>query len=231
MKRFLWCVWALATSAAYAQDNKLTAAEEKAGWKLLFDGTSLTGWHKYNAGKPGDGWKVADGTFFLDPSIKDGGGDVVTDAEYENYEFSIDWKIEPCGNSGIIFNVVEKPTYKYVWLTGPEMQVLDNCHPDGKIAKHRAGNLYDLIASSTETVKPGGEWNTARIVIHHGNLQLWLNGVKQVETTMFDSNWEAMIKASKFKDMPDFGKARKGKIALQDHGNKIWFKNAKIRVL
>ncbi len=159
-----------------------------------------------------------------------GGGDLVTKEEFENYEFSVDWKIEPCGNSGIIFNVVEDPKYDYVWKTGPEMQVLDNtCHPDAKIDKHRAGNLYDLIASKTESVHPAGEWNTAKIISNRGHLELWLNDVKQVETEMFTPEWEAMIQGSKFKTSPDFGKARKGHIALQDHGNQVWFRNIKIR--
>jgi len=112
------------------------------------------------------------------------------------------------------------------------MQVLDNaCHPDAKIDKHRAGNLYDLIESKAVSVHPAGEWNQARIISNKGHLELWLNDVKQVETEMFTPQWEAMIKTSKFKDMPDFGKARKGHIALQDHGDQVWFKNIKIREL
>ncbi len=223
--------------SSYAQVNTLTEKEKNEGWKLLFDGQTTGGWRNYNSDKIGPGWKVADGLLYLDTSKKEGyqssgGGDIITNDEFENFELSLDWKIEPCGNSGVIFNVVEYPKYTEVWRTGPEMQVLDNaCHPDAKIAKHRAGNLYDLIESKTVTVHAGGEWNTAKIISNKGHLELWLNDNKQVETEMFTPQWEAMIKASKFKDMPDFGKARKGHIALQDHGNRVWFRNIKIREL
>jgi len=218
--------------SSQGQINTLTEKEKKEGWKLLFDGQTTAGWRNYNSEKTGPGWKVADGLLYLDAANKSqpSGGDIITNGEFENFELSLDWKIEPCGNSGIIFNVVEDPKYKYTFLTGPEMQILDNaCHPDAKIDKHRAGNLYDLIESKTVVVHPGGEWNQARIISNKGHLELWLNDNKQVETEMFTLEWEAMIKASKFKDMPAFGKARKGHIALQEHGHQVWFRNIKIR--
>lgn len=214
---------------AYGQ-NTLTKEEKKEGWKLLFDGKSLKGWHNFQSKTIGSAWSVTDGAIHLDKTVKKDGGDIVTDGEYENFELTLEWKIAPCGNSGIIFNVVESPEYKFVWQTGPEMQVLDNaCHPDAKIEKHRAGNLYDLIASPTESVKAANEWNLAKIISNKGHLEFWLNGVKQVETTMFTPAWEAMIKTSKFKDMPGFGKFKKGKISLQDHGDLVWYRSIKIR--
>jgi hypothetical protein len=223
---------ALVMSAETHAQNKLTAAEKKDGWKLLFDGTSTKGWKVFNGKSDGSAWKVADGSLFLDASTKEGRGDLITAGEYENYEFSYDWKIAANGNSGLLFNVVEDPKYSAVYVTGPEMQVLDNNgHPDAKIHKHRAGDLYDLIACSEETVKPAGEWNEARIISKQGKYEFWLNGKKVVTFTMHDAAWDEMIAASKFKSMPDFGKAKKGHFALQDHGDQVWFRNIKIKEL
>lgn len=216
-----------------AQHNTLTSKEKKEGWQLLFDGKTTKGWHNYKSDQVGAAWKISDGTLFLDTSNKEEkGGDIVTDQEFENYELYLEWKIQPCGNSGVIFNVQESGEYKYVWMTGPEMQVLDNtCHPDAKITKHRAGDLYDLISCSTETVKPAGEWNAARLVSKNGQYEFWLNGVKTVEFVMHTPEWDAMVANSKFKSMPGFGKFSKGKISLQDHSDKVWYRNIKIKPL
>ena len=215
-----------------AAQNTLTDKEKKQGWTLLFDGQSTAGWRTFNEQSAGSGWKVEDGALTLNSESKEGRGDLLTEKTFENYEFSIEWKISKCGNSGIIFNVVEDPKYKATYVTGPEMQVLDNtCHPDAKIIKHRAGDLYDLISSSKETVKPAGEWNVAKIVSDRGKMQFWLNGVKVVSFMMHDAAWDKMVAESKFKTMPDFGKATGGHIALQDHGDQVWYRNIKIREL
>ena len=215
-----------------------TSAADTAGWVSLFDGKTTTGWHSYGKTKTGEAWKVADGTLYLDTTKKEGwqtieGGDIVTDEEYENFDLKLEWKIAPNGNSGIIFYIKEDTAkYKYVWYTGPEMQVLDNNgHPDAKIPKHRAGDLYDLISSSKETVKPAGEWNTVEIISKDGKLDLFLNDTNVVSTTVWDSSWKKLIAGSKFKDMPDFGTNKKGRIALQDHGNTVWYRNIKIKKL
>jgi hypothetical protein len=159
--------------------------------------------------------------------------DLVTDKEYENFHLSLDWKIGKGGNSGIIFLVKEDTgTYKNTYETGPEMQVLDNAgHSDGKIYKHRAGDLYDLIASTKESEKPVGEWNHTEIKLNKGKLDFYLNGNHIVSTTMWDDNWNKMVAASKFKTMPDFARFKKGRIALQDHGDPVWFRNIKIEEL
>ncbi|MFK7981688.1 MAG: family 16 glycoside hydrolase [Saprospiraceae bacterium] len=227
------------TQSGKIAPNTLTATEKAAGWQLLFDGQTTKGWRNFKKETIGASWKVKDGALFLDSKQKDGGGwqaqdggDIITDGQYENYELSLEWKIANCGNSGIIFNVVEGAENEYVWHTGPEMQILDNaCHPDARIETHRAGDLYDMIACKYETVKPANQWNQVRLIINNGKAEHWLNGKKLVAYEMFTEEWTKMIANSKFKDMPDFGKSRKGHIALQDHGDRVYFRNIKVKEL
>jgi hypothetical protein len=222
--------------AAYAQKiNQLTATEKQQGWKLLFDGKSPAGWHTYNKKTFGPAWKIVNGTLFCDTTYhipKGEEGDICTDEVYENFDLKLQWKISKNGNSGVMFLVQESPKFDAPYLTGPEMQVLDNDgHPDGKIHKHRAGDLYDLIASYSEPVHAVGEWNDAEIKLDHGTLSLYLNGVKVVTTTLWDAKWDALVKASKFVQWPSFAKSKSGHIDLQDHGNNVWFRNIRIKVL
>jgi hypothetical protein len=203
----------------------------------LFDGVSKKGWHVFQNKTDGSAWKVAEGTLYFDPKeMKDGrvvgAGDLLTDSAFENYHLILEWKVSQNGNSGMIFNVQEDSKYEHTYETGPEMQVLDNAgHPDARIIKHRAGDLYDLISCTKETVKPWGEWNKAEIKLNKSKLEFFLNGTKVVSTTMWDDNWKKMLAASKFKNMPDFGTFKKGHFALQDHGNAVWYRNIRIRKL
>lgn len=224
-------------SEVMAEDNTLTSKEKKEGWKLLFDGKTLNGWHKYGEESIGAAWQVNDNAIHLNVSDKadwqaKNGGDILSQDAFENFHLQLDWKVAQNGNSGIIFYVHEDPSqYKFPWMTGPEMQVLDNDgHPDSKIIKHRAADLYDLITAK-ETVKKAGEWNHAEIISNKGKLQFFLNGEKVLETTMWDDHWKEMIAKSKFHEFPGFGTYNKGKLCLQDHGDKVWFKNIKIKSL
>lgn len=224
-------------SEVMAEDNTLTSKEKKEGWKLLFDGKTLNGWHKYGEESIGAAWQVNDNAIHLNVSDKadwqaKNGGDILSQDAFENFHLQLDWKVAQNGNSGIIFYVHEDPSqYKFPWMTGPEMQVLDNDgHPDSKIIKHRAADLYDLITAK-ETVKKAGEWNHAEIISNKGKLQFFLNGEKVLETTMWDDHWKEMIAKSKFHEFPGFGTYKKGKLCLQDHGDKVWFKNIKIKSL
>lgn len=227
-------------------DNTLTELEKKDGWRLLFNGKDFEGWHKYAYQPVGKMWMVKDNAIFLDAKKAEGswqaadGGDIVTNEDFENFELMLEWKIDSCGNSGIIYHVVEDTAkYKYPWNTGPEMQVLDNtCHPDSKITKHRAGDLYDLVECSREVVKPHGQWNQVRLVSANGHVEHWLNNVKVVDIQMFEQGkptqqWLDLVAGSKFPKIPapDFGLSAKGKISLQDHGDRVWFKNVKLRKL
>jgi hypothetical protein len=214
-------------------------AQQK-NWISLFDGKTTKGWHTYGKESVGEAWQVVDGALMLDPSHKEGwqikgGGDIVSDESFGDFHLQLEWKISKDGNSGIIFFVQDEPKkYNYIWYTGPEMQVLDNDgHADGKIIKHRAGNLYDLVAGVEGAVKPVGEWNLVDIINEKGTLTLKLNGITTVTTTLGDDAWKNLIKNSKFSkgESPDFGKVFTGHIGLQDHGNQVWFRNIKIQKL
>ncbi|HVG14522.1 MAG TPA: DUF1080 domain-containing protein [Chitinophagaceae bacterium] len=218
------------------KSSSMTSTEENTanGWSPLFDGKSLVGWHSYGT-KTAGSWRALNGTITLDTSAGKTRqrGDLVSNESFENYHLSLEWKLAPGGNSGIIFNVQDDAAkYRNTYETGPEMQVLDNeRHSDAKIPKHRAGDLYDLISSSKETVKAVGEWNTAEIKLDKGKLDFYLNGTNIVSTTMWDDNWKNMLANSKFKAMPGFGSFKSGHIALQDHGDPVWFRNIKIKRL
>lgn len=244
MKLTLFASWLLVTAACNSSSTttnestvtdttviKKEAVAADADWQVLFDGKTTNGWHSYGKTTAGTAWKVADGVLFLDTAHNDK-KDLLTNEEFENYDLKLEWKISPKGNSGIIFNVKEDTAYKNTYETGPEMQVLDNDgHADGKIIKHRAGDLYDLISCTKETVKPVGEWNEVEIIVNNGKLDFFLNGTNVVSTTMWDDNWKKMVAGSKFKKMPAFGTIKKGRIALQEHGHLVSFRNIRIKKL
>lgn len=218
-----------------AASNTLSAAEQKDGFQLLFDGTGKNGWHVYNNRTDGSAWKVTDGVLYLDKTAKragGGGGDLVTNGEYENFHLKLDWKIDTAGNSGIIFLSNEDPKYPAPYTTGPEMQIIDNSgHPDSRNLKHRAGDLYDLVEATPQNANPWGQWNSVELIINKGKLTYYQNGMKVVSTTLWDENWKNMVANSKFKNWAAFGKYTKGHIVLQDHGDQVWFRNIRIKTL
>lgn len=225
-----------------SSSSNLSRQEKNEGWQSLFDGQTMNGWHGYGKKVVPKAWKAENGVIHLDAAGKknyatDEGGDIVTDEEFDNFDLKMEWQISKNGNSGIIFYVNEAYAqdtlkYKNSYYTGPEMQVVDNNgHKDGKIYKHKAGDLYDLIASTKQAEKPLGEWNQVEIIANHGKLDLYLNGEHVVSTTMWDDNWLQMIAGSKFKQWPDFGTFKKGRIDLQDHGDEVWYRNIKIKRL
>ena len=207
-------------------------------WTSLFDGKTTKGWHSFGKTTAGEAWTVDNGSIVFDPAAKKAGkegGDLVSDESYNDFHLQLEWKIAKNGNSGIIFFVQDDPIkYKNTWHTGPEMQVLDNDgHPDGKIISHRAGDLYDLIVGKEGVAKPFDEWNKVDIISVKGKLDLILNDITVVSTHLGDSGWKELIRRSKFAkgESPDFAKIFSGHIALQDHGDKVSFRNIRIQKL
>lgn len=230
--------------AACTAQHKTATAETKAatagdGWTVLFDGKTLSGWHTYGKTAASTAWTVQDGAIRLEGATKENsktreGGDLVTDATFDNFDLQLEWKISKAGNSGIIFYVQDDPAkYKATYFTGPEMQVLDNIDAsDNKKENHLAGSLYDLIGTAQNSQpKAVGEWNQAEIKSVNGKLELYLNGVQTAATTMWDDQWKQLVAGSKFKNWPDFAKFTWGHIALQDHGHEVMFRNIRIKKL
>ena len=233
---FIFCCCNSSKKTAEKTNDAPKASDQE--WQLLFDGKTFNGWHKYGGGAVGSAWKTAGGVLYLDTTVKkdwqiDNGGDIATDEEFENFDLRLEWKVSKAANSGIMFYVHEEPKYKYPWETGPEMQVLDNIDAgDNKKENHLAGTLYDLMGSAAVSKpKPVGEWNQVEIKAFNGKLDLYLNGVNTVSTTLWNDSWKKMVAGSKFKTMPGFGTYKKGRIALQDHGYMVWYRNIMIRKL
>lgn len=199
-------------------------------WQALIDGADLAAWRGFKRDDVPANWSVAEGTLTFTPGAD--GGDLITKETFENFELELEWKISEGGNSGIFYHVVESSEYDYVWQTGPEMQVLDNAgHPDGQLPETSAGSDFAVHAPSQDATQPVGEWNEARLVVRGPHVEHWLNGIKLLEFERWTEQWKSDVAATKFIDMPGYGMAEVGHIALQDHGNPVWFRNVRIRRL
>jgi hypothetical protein len=217
-----------------ARPNTLTEAEKKAGWKLLFDGKTTHGWRGYRMQTMPPGWKVIDGALVrvhggAGGMGAGGGDDIVTTAEYENFDLQLEWKLGPKGNSGVLYRVSEAPVT--AWHFAPEVQILDNAAHKKRDKRQHAGACYDLYPATKDMTKPLGEWNHLRILVNGAHVEHWLNGEKVVEYELWSDDWNRRVAASKHKGRPEFGTFRKGYIALQDHTDRLEFRNIKIRVL
>jgi hypothetical protein len=219
------------------KENTLTKKELNDGWQLLFNGKDLSGWHSYLQSEPGKAWKVENGAIVLDKNFftpRSQFEDLTSDREFENFHLKLEWKLEPCMNSGLFFYVHEDSRYKHAGTTGPEMQIVDLCcSPDSRILKSRAGALYGLIPVDVEPVTPGGEWNQYEIIANKGDLELFINGTRVIKTQLWTDAWWTLIAESGKSEYSDFGTFRKGHIAFQgtEPGTKIWFRNIKVKEL
>jgi hypothetical protein len=204
----------------------LTSQEREAGWRLIFDGQSTAGWRGYRMDSMPPGWQVVDGAL----TRVDSAGDIITINQYGNFELALEWQVARGGNSGIFYRVSEDG--EHPWLSGLEMQVLDDAeHPDGRSPLTSAGALYGIYPAPRGVVRPADQWNAARIVNNGNHVEHWLNGVKVVEAELGSPDWEARVRQSKFAKMPRYGRNSSGHLGLQDHGDRIAYRNIKIRAL
>jgi glucose/arabinose dehydrogenase len=203
--------------------NQLTEPERKAGWKLLFDGQSTEGWRNYKKDGISDGWKVVDGALTL---VDKGAGDIITARQYDRFELSIDYRISPGGNSGLMFHVTEDARTA-AW-SAPEIQIQDN--KDGHDPQ-KSGWLYQLYQAAEDATRPAGQWNTIQLRMSPDESVLYMNGVRYYRFKKGNQDWKNLVAKSKFADTAGWGKATKGHIALQDHGNEVAYRNIKIREL
>ena len=211
---------------AESQINTLTDAEREAGWELLFDGQSTDGWRGYMMDAVPDGWQVLDGEL----TRVGRGRDLITTAQFENFDLTLEWKVELGGNSGILFRAVEGP--EQIYMGAPEMQILDDDnHADGRSPLTSVGSNYAIHPAPRGLAHPVGEWNSVRILVNGNHVEHWLNGFRTVEYELGSVDWLERVAASKFSQWPEYGQASRGHIGLQEHGDVVAFRNIKIRRL
>ncbi len=206
--------------------NSVDSISANGEWRTLFDGGSLQAWRGFKKDSVPAGWQVMDGTLTRVGEA----GDLITRDQFRDFELTLEWKVAEGGNSGIMYRVTENADETYE--TGPEMQVLDDArHKDGQSRLTAAGSAYGLYPAQAGVVKPAGEWNAVRIVVRGNHVEHWLNGIKMVEYELGSPDWKAKVEASKFKQWPGYGRAASGHIALQDHGDRVAYRNIRVRTL
>ena len=224
---FPFCVVSEFVSAQNAANVDSASASQDDGFEVLFDGSSMDQWRGYKQEEIGKGWKIDGDALMFDGS---GGGDICTRDEYGDFEFVFQWKVSEGANSGIMYRVTMGDGAPY--LSGPEYQILDDArHRDGQSELTSAAALYGLYKCENKKLAEVGQWNSGKIVQRGNTIEHWLNGEKVVEVEIGSDDWKERVGNSKFKDWAKFGKSSTGRIALQDHGDKVWFKDIKIRRL
>ncbi len=209
--------------------QEVAPAEATDDWIVLFDGTDLSAWRNYQQDTISDLWKIEDGALMLTGR---GGGDIITKETFGSFDLELEWKISEAGNSGIFYHIVEADSLGQVYLSAPEMQVLDDeKHPDGKLPSHRAGANYDMQPCSEVATNPVGEWNKVRLLFDKGHVEHWLNGVKVVEFDQGSPAWAEQLAESKFGTWAMYAKGEEGHFGLQEHGDQVWFRNIRVKRL
>lgn len=216
-------------------DNKLSDQEAKEGWELLFNGKTLDGWRDFKGGTDITApWKAEKGTLTSLGTGSDSTGYIVTNKQYENFIIAFDWKISEGGNSGLLYHVVERPEFKVPYVTGPEFQLIDDVgftSPIEEWQKAAADYAMYVCDPAKKVLKKAGKWNTSKIVFDNGHVEHWLNGQKVIDFEAWTDDWFTRKKSGKWDFAPEYGLARSGSFAVQDHGSRVWFKNIKIKEL
>lgn len=226
------------TSNTNSSESTAVAGNDRinAEWVQLFDGQTLKGWHGFNKGNDTiTNWTYIDGALVCLGATggADVGGDLVTDKDYSNFELEWEWKVDTGSNSGVMYHVVEDKKYSGPWETGPEYQIIDDVTFPGKLEDWQmAGANYAMHpARANKKLMPVGQWNISRIIYNNGHVEHWLNGEKIVEFNDTTPEWKELRESGKWKDHKDYAVAKRGKIALQDHGAKAYYRNFRIREL
>ncbi len=226
MKNLLLLLSLLATTS--------TIAQKPAKWQKIFDGKTTKNWHSYHKTVV-EGWTVTNKVLLTDGK----NGDLVTDAEFENFEFEFEFQASPKGNSGVIYKVIEDPK-NATYYTGPEYQVIDDegyppFNDNGKMvsinSKQKTGACYDMYEPMAKVAKPAGEWNKGRIVVKDNHIEHWLNGVKVVDYDYGSDDWKMHLAISKFAKWGYATPHAKGHLALQGHGDPVSYRNMRLRTL
>lgn len=221
--------------------------KNKKGEYVLFDGTSLNGWRGYNKTYIPNKWSIEDGAlkFSRNPRVDNPeGGDIIFSHEFKNFELSFEWKVSEAGNSGV-FYLAKEIKGQPIYISSPEYQILDNeRHPDAKQGvngNRKSASLYDMISADPQNSKPAGEWNTSKIVVKGNKVTHYQNEVKVVEFSVRTKEWTELLQASKFSEdkwpiafelLNNVGGSNQsGVIGFQDHGDDVWYKNIRIKIL
>lgn len=226
-----------------AADTVVAAAEDEGDWIVLFNGENFDGWRGYNRQDIPKAWTIEDGAIKIQGSGRgeagsEDGGDIIYDRKFRDFELSFEWKVSPGANSGVFYLAQEIPE-EPIWKSALEYQILDNeRHPDAKLGKdgnRQSASLYDLVPAVPQNAKPAGEWNTGGILVYKGTVVHMQNGENVLECHLWTDEWKQLVEGSKFKGMEHIinvgGPDREGYIGLQDHGDDVWFRNIKIKIL
>ena len=205
-------------------------------WEVLFDGENTDKLRGYKMESfPLEAWEIVDGAISTKTGVDN--VDIVTKDTYKDFELTFDWKVSKAGNSGVFYHLQEVLDQEAGngnspnWLEDFEFQILDDIDFNDKAPIRSAGSLYDLIAPEGKVLKPVGEYNTAKLIVNNNHVEHWINGKRVVEYVIGSDELNELLSKSKFKDNPDYGKPEIGHIMFQHHGQKVWYKNIKVRKL